>query len=119
MSSNRVDAGNDTQTSTSINIDKKIPTWKDLVDKEVKNNELISVTCHAYSAKDKETVDQNNVCPCGRLVRCHSFDGEVKTQKSKAFGQKFLSRQQLTVYGQLNNEARVRNTFIIGMALFL
>ena len=113
MPANRVDAGNDTQTSTSINVDKKRPTWKDLVGTEVKTNELISVTCHAYSAKDRETVDQSNVCPCGRLMRSHSFDGMAKPQKSKTFGQKFLSQQKLTVYGQLTNEARVRNTLIL------
>ncbi|CAF4372997.1 unnamed protein product, partial [Rotaria sordida] len=107
MSLNRVGAINDGQTSTRIDIDNNKPTWKDLIDKETESNELISVTCHAYSTNNRETDDQTKVCPCGRLARCHSFDGSAKMQDANAtFSRKFVTKQKLTVYGQLNNGAQ-------------
>ncbi|CAF1001217.1 unnamed protein product [Rotaria sordida] len=107
MSLNRVGAINDGQTSTRIDIDNNKPTWKDLIDKETESNELLSVTCHAYSTNNRETDDQTKVCPCGRLARCHSFDGLEKMQDANAtFSRKFVTKQKLTVYGQLNNGAQ-------------
>ncbi|CAF1336004.1 unnamed protein product [Rotaria sordida] len=107
MSLNRVGAINDGQTSTRIDIDNNKPTWKDLIDKETESNELLSVTCHAYSTNNRETDDQTKVCPCGRLARCHSFDGLAKIQDANAaFSRKFVTKQKLTVYGQLNNGAQ-------------
>ncbi|CAF1301627.1 unnamed protein product [Rotaria sordida] len=107
MSLNRVGDINDGQTSTRIDIDNNKPTWKDLIDKETESNELLSVTCHAYSTNNRETDDQTKVCPCGRLARCHSFDGLAKMQDANAtFSRKFVTKQKLTVYGQLNNGAQ-------------
>ncbi|CAF4975808.1 unnamed protein product [Rotaria sp. Silwood1] len=109
MSANRVTAQNGTQPSTNIVMEDPELTWKNLVDKEIKAKKLIGVTCHAYSTNDQKIVDQTKICPCGRLARDHSFDGSAERQDENAiFGPKFVTKQDLTVYGQLNNRARVR-----------
>ncbi|CAF1528136.1 unnamed protein product [Rotaria sp. Silwood1] len=77
MSANRVGAINNNQTSTCIDIENNKTTWKDLIDKEAESKELLDATCHAYSTNDREIDDQTKVCPCGRLARCHSFDGSA------------------------------------------
>ena len=116
MPFNRVSATDDIPALARIDIENNKSTWKDLV----KQKNLISVTCHAHSADCRETADQKEVCPCGRLVRSHSFVGPAKIQAANVtFSRKFISQQNLTVYGQLSNESRVRNIFITtGQAYF-
>ncbi len=55
---------------------EKTPTWEELILDLTINNKLRSRTCKIYNQKAQFLPnDQDKVCPCGRLVRCHSFNG--------------------------------------------
>jgi hypothetical protein len=111
MSGTRVCPTNDNQTHTSIDMGHN---WKYLIDEEMKNGEFMSITCHLYSTKDKNIKDQEKKCPCGRFARSHSFVVPPEGQEADAIVDKeqSLSKQKLTVYGQLSNESKVRSIFI-------
>lgn len=51
--------------------------WKDLIDKYRETDGYRSRTCRIFGRKSpgKPTTSET-ACPCGRLVRCHSFDGD-------------------------------------------
>lgn len=119
MSSNRVDPVKSNRSSTSISVEECEQTWEDIVDEEVKAEKLISITCHAHSTAEKGIADETTLCPCGRLVRSHSFDGAVKIQQPNAvFSGKFVTKQNLTVRGQLNNEVKARVCSIFKIRYF-
>jgi hypothetical protein len=92
---------------------EKTPTWEELILDLTKNNKLKSRTCKIY---DRQAwflpKDPHKVCPCGRLVRCHSFDG-ISLQSEAAKGRNYAwtppisfkpavsTAAPLTVFGRL------------------
>ena len=124
MSTNRVRAINENQAQTMLDMEQQKPKWIHLVSDAIKNENWKSKTCHAYSVNDRQMSDQMDPCLCGRLPRAHSFDGipnKVLTESKKFNRQKFLVPKELTVYGQINNGAKVRtilNAFFNGYIRF-
>ena len=52
-------------------------SWKDLIDKYRDKKEYRSRTCRIFGqASPGKPTPPEAACPCGRLVRCHSFDGQ-------------------------------------------
>jgi hypothetical protein len=61
---------------------EKISTWEELILDLIKNNNVQSRTCKIYNRKPQVRENDSPVCPCGRLVRCHSFNGSsVQSEK--------------------------------------
>jgi hypothetical protein len=54
---------------------EKTPTWEELIFYHTKTDKLQSRTCKIYNRKVQVPENDTSVCPCGRLVRCHSFNG--------------------------------------------
>jgi len=55
---------------------EKTSTWEELIFDLIKNDILRSRTCKIYDRQARLLPkDPHEVCPCGRLVRRHSFDG--------------------------------------------
>ncbi len=95
----------------TIELTEKEMAWKELVKEQVKLGKLKGATCKAYSQKHNE-IDNDKACVCGRLPREHSFNGNAieKFQKAaKWVEEKMAEKTEVTAYGQLKNEARVRN----------
>jgi hypothetical protein len=93
-----------------VKLTQKTMAWKELVEEQIKLGKLKGATCAAYSRKHNET-DNNKACVCGRLPRQHSFNGDASKnfQKAVKWVEKMAKETEVTAYGQLKNEARVRN----------
>ena len=89
--------------------------WEILVEKQVKEGHLKARKCSCYSAISEENLDADLLCICGRLARRHSFTGDAKVEYRKAqkWTSKLTTEEDITVYGQLNNGARVCRYLII------
>jgi hypothetical protein len=59
-----------------MDTDETTPLWEDLVMRRTKDDNFKSSTCAIYNRKAFTLSNAYKFCPCGRLVRCHSFDGE-------------------------------------------
>jgi len=61
--------------------DKK-QSWEDLIINYSKEDKFKSRTCSIYNNKSKHPPNnQNKLCPCGRMIRSHSFDGDSLESK--------------------------------------
>jgi hypothetical protein len=68
---------------------KKTSTWEELILNPTKNDKLRSRTCIIYDREEwLRPKDPHKVCPCGRLVRCHSFNG-ISLQSEAAKGRNY------------------------------
>lgn len=112
MSTNRV--GNirrDTKYSQQKQESKNKLTWKELVEKEIKDDELAGATCQVYSTSDKDIDNEAHKCLCGRAYRRHSFEGDAQRQygnESSFKKKRFLTQtNQSIAYGQLRTGTRV------------
>ena len=58
--------------------------WKDLIARHGGRKEapLKSRTCKIFDQQSILKDKPDELCPCGRLVRCHSFDGESLHRKT-------------------------------------
>jgi hypothetical protein len=122
MPSNRVGNVNSKRYSILSLAESGKRTWKELVEDKMKTNEsLVGATCHVYSTSVDEPNDQKKICPCGRLARRHSFEGEAQRDEHAAkttfTDNDFVTVvKPLTAYGQLrqfSNGARVCSIIII------
>src|SRR5690348_10544640 len=53
------------------------PSWEALITNRIRNPNCKSRTCKIYNRQPRTIGnDLDKLCPCGRLVRSHSFDGE-------------------------------------------
>jgi len=60
------------------------PPWEDLIRNRLINDDFKSRTCRIFNRKATDSLnDSDKSCPCGRLVRSHSFDGESIQAKAK------------------------------------
>ena len=90
------------------NAEKK--SWKDYVKAQVQNEKLKAVTCPIYSANINRISDETTKCICRRLVRKHSYTGqpvEEYRNHKRWVANIHAKKVELTIYGQLINDARV------------
>jgi hypothetical protein len=91
---------------------EKTLTWEELILDRIKNNNVQSRTCKIYNRKPQVRENDSPVCPCGRLVRRHSFTGSsVQSEKlnnsnpqwthPKSFKSASSIAVPLTVFGRL------------------
>lgn len=91
--------------------------WHDLVVTRTKDSYFTSATCQIYNQRAKfSSKDSNRLCCCGRLVRCHSFDGESlhayanKSHDNKWSPPKIFKPQNhtvsvpVTIFGRLKSD---------------
>jgi hypothetical protein len=63
---------------------ERTPQWEDLIRNRLSNDDFKSRTCKIFSRTTTNSRNNSDeVCPCGRLVRRHSFDGESLQAKAK------------------------------------
>ncbi|CAF3799568.1 unnamed protein product [Adineta steineri] len=90
------------------------PTWKELVEEKMKkDSSLVGVTCHIYSTSMSEIDNETKECPCGRLSRRHSFNGQAHTEhadKSTVEDDDFIAVTPLTAFGQLGQSGNGART---------
>ncbi|CAF4191196.1 unnamed protein product [Adineta steineri] len=99
-------------------------SWEDLISSVKPNKKIVCRTCILYNQKVRTSRDDANIkCCCGRLVRCHSFDGEclsLKTNKDNAkitdppkeFKRIHSSTVPVTVYGALKSNGSIGCKYI-------
>jgi hypothetical protein len=90
-------------------------SWNTIVEKEVSKGTLKVKKCSCYSTRSNQSLNDGTECICGRLPRKHSFTGEPQTkfQNAKKWKPQLATLEDVTVYGQLRNGARVCKSFII------
>ncbi|CAF0986831.1 unnamed protein product [Adineta steineri] len=97
---------------TQINLSENCEdlSWVGLINKAVKENELMGSTCHIYSKKDSdnETVCTKR-CLCGRHARRHSFekDAEINLRSDKDWEKaRHATGAPVTVYGEWQDRTK-------------
>jgi hypothetical protein len=67
-----------TNNSTPRESNNKTSEWEDIIAKYVSKEDLQSTTCKIFNKRWNHS-RTNDKCPCGRLIRCHSYNGECLT----------------------------------------
>lgn len=86
--------------------------WIIRIQEAIKNKQLLGSTCTIYTRKDAEILSDNSKqCLCGRLARCHSFDGDAFPEpigENESWDPTcHRTASAVTVYGIWNNKTKV------------
>jgi hypothetical protein len=61
-----------------------MPSWNEVIINRLREDNFKSRTCKIYNRQARiSDNDLDKLCPCGRLVRRHSFDGESLQAKAE------------------------------------
>ncbi|CAF4511049.1 unnamed protein product [Rotaria sp. Silwood1] len=67
-------------------MDESTQSWKDLITRHSKKSKFKSRTCKVYNVQSKSPDNPDKLCPCGRMVRRHSFTDESLEFKERSQG---------------------------------
>ncbi|CAF1359602.1 unnamed protein product, partial [Rotaria sp. Silwood1] len=67
-------------------MDESTQSWKDLITRHSKKSKFKSRTCKVYNVQSKSHDNPDELCPCGRMVRRHSFTDESLESKERSQG---------------------------------
>ncbi|CAF3258135.1 unnamed protein product [Rotaria sp. Silwood2] len=67
-------------------MDESSQSWEDLIMSHMNDTAFQSRTCKIYNNKLSRPAISDKLCPCGRMVRCHSFTDESLESKEAKQG---------------------------------